>query len=154
MAEPFLVCLVKVIIRNTQYDLIISKPCIKKLFFFLVEQKEITTDQINVYFISKKIISRMHQIYFQDPTPTDCISFPLDDPSSYQKGHILGEIFICPAIAKEYAKEHGEDPFKELSLYLIHGFLHLIGFDDLNPQDRRIMLREQNRLLKAFYKLG
>lgn len=62
---------------------------------------------------------------------------------------LLGEIFICPQIAIEYDPKH---PHLETTLYIIHGILHLLGFNDIEKKERQKMGRLQNRLLKRAIK--
>lgn len=81
-------------------------------------------------------------MFFQDPTPTDCITFPFD-----QK--FLGEIFVCPKVAKEYDPKK---PHLETTLYIIHGILHLLGFNDIEKKERAKMALKQRHLLKRAIK--
>ena len=73
-----------------------------KLLRFLVqailENEKIATDEVNIYFVDKKDISDIHMKYFNDPTPTDSISFPIDsqEDDSYYK--ILGDVFVCTEV--------------------------------------------------------
>ena len=60
-----------------------------------------------------------------------------------------GELFICLDDAVKQAREFGTTWQGELARYVIHGLLHLCGHDDLSPAPRRVMKREENRLLKA-----
>ena len=92
--------------------------------------------------------------YLDDPSVTDCISFPMDsdqqsDPSSYR---LLGDVFICPQVAKNYASRVGGDSYRELSLYLVHGLLHLIGYDDIKEKDRRAMRAAEERHMRNLHK--
>ena len=98
--------------------------------------------EIFFYFVSKREISRLHDQFFSDPTPTDCITFPMGD------GDILGEVFICPEVALEYAKKAKLDLYTEISLYAVHGFLHLVGFRDLKSLDKKKMRLAEKRCLK------
>lgn len=105
--------------------------------------------QISIYFVTEAKISQLHKEFFGDPTPTDCISFPLDQDH-------LGEVFISPKAALQY---NPKNPYQELTLYLVHGVLHLIGYDDLDPVKRKEMrkkeklcirqLSNKNRLIQA-----
>lgn len=91
----------------------------------------------------------LHQQFFNDPSPTDCISFPIDDK-------ILGDIFVCPKTAIDYAARIKKDPYPETALYIIHGILHLLGFDDLEAPKRRIMRKKEKQCMahsKALVKL-
>ena len=63
-------------------------------------------------------------------------------------GPILGDIFICPAVAEEFAQKFKTSWENELARYLIHGILHLRGYDDSRPELRRIMKRKENHLIK------
>ena len=65
-----------------------------------------------------------------------------------------GEIFICPAVADENAKRHKETLMAELARYLIHGLLHMSGYDDKFLVARRKMKREENRLLRQLLNNG
>lgn len=101
-------------------------------------------DELAVYFISEKEIADMHDEFFDDPSSTDCISFPIDDS-------FLGEIFVCPRVACDrllkQSEELTETPYQETTLYLIHGLLHLLGYNDIDPDDRKKMEAVQERLL-------
>ena len=65
------------------------------------------------------------------------ITFPLDQD-------FLGEIFICPKTALLYNPQH---PYQETTLYVIHGLLHLLGYDDISSKERTIMRREEKKLM-------
>lgn len=138
-------------VYNKQKDLPLSLANIKLMIPFLLRHLEISTDEIIIHFVSKAAIGKVHDTFFSDPSPTDCISFPLDSPEeepSSEKHRILGEVFVCPQVALEYAKEQKLDPYKETTLYIIHGILHLIGYDDLAPADRRQMRKMEQKCLK------
>lgn len=101
--------------------------------------------ELSIAFVDKEEIARLHQAFMDDRSPTDVITFP-GDPELEQ----AGEICICPQIAQDYAGRHGIDFSEELALYLIHGYLHLCGFDDIEEADRSAMrLAEQQALQVA-----
>src|SRR3990167_6704400 len=113
-------------VQNKQKDLSISIPAIKKIIPFLLQELGFVTDELNVYFLTKEKMGQVHADFFSDPSPTDCMSFPLDLPvreKSDQEHHILGEIFVCPQVAVEYAIKKNLDPYQETTLYLVHGLL-------------------------------
>src|SRR5438105_4062409 len=116
-------------IYNSQRALPIGKRLISQIVKKILSFLQVDCKEISIYFTSVQTISDLHLQFFNDPTPTDCISFPID------KDH-LGEIFVCPAVAIEYAKKHNLDPINETILYIIHGILHLIGYDDLEPNSK------------------
>jgi probable rRNA maturation factor len=80
-----------------------------------------------------------------DPRPTDVLTFDLrDDPTECA---IEGEIVISAETAARQALRFHATPAQELLRYVIHGTLHLSGYDDRRPGDRRRMRREENRVL-------
>jgi probable rRNA maturation factor len=135
----------KIAIFNRQKDLLINKSSVRALVKEVLRFLKIECDEVSFYFVTQKAISKLHEEFFQDPTPTDCISFPID------KDH-LGEIFVCPATAISYAKKKKLDPYKETSLYVIHGLLHLLGYDDLKEKARRAMRKKEKSCMRHLYK--
>ncbi len=144
-----------VTIRNKQKDLSLSAASAKKILIFLTKMLKVSTDEIIVHFVNKTEITRIHGEFFADPTPTDCMSFPIDPPNTETQGHrILGEIFVCPRVALEYAEENGSDPYEETTLYMIHGFLHLLGYDDLTPGPRKKMRFMEKKCITAIHEFS
>lgn len=138
-------------IYNKQKDITLSASNIKLMIPFLLRNLKISTDEVILHFVSKSAIGKIHDTFFSDPSPTDCISFPIDPPRtdpSQEKHNILGEVFVCPKVALEYAAENKLDPYLETKLYIIHGILHLLGYDDLDPTSRRKMRQMEKKCLK------
>ncbi len=147
---PVLFLFMIITIHNKQKDLPLSTPQAKKILLLLLKELHISTNEIIVHFVTKNKIAQIHGDFFADPTPTDCMSFPIDSHTkklSPTDHYILGEVFVCPAIAIEYAKKKQLDPYQETALYMIHGFLHLIGYDDLEPIARRKMRSMEKKCL-------
>lgn len=132
-----------------QKALPISKTAAKAAVNTTLQLLGLSCDEISIHFVGKKEISALHSLYFEDPTPTDTISFPIDPHTSTAGYRYLGEVFVCPAVAVEYAEKHGLDPYLETTLYLVHGILHLAGYDDLNPKDKKRMRAQEKRCIKA-----
>ena len=137
-----------VFVFNRQKDLKISASAVKKLVRIVLEKEKAVCGEISIYFVTERKISQLHQEFFQDPSSTDCISFPLE------KHPLSGEVFVCPQTALLYAKKRGLDPYGELSLYIIHGLLHLLGYDDLETQLRRIMRKKEKSCMGEWNSLN
>ncbi len=90
--------------------------------------------EIEVAVVSDAVIARVHGEFMQVPGATDVITF----------GH--GEIVVSADTARVQAAAHGHGVVEELALYVIHGLLHLNGFDDIAPRDRAKMHRVQDRI--------
>lgn len=87
---------------------------------------------------------RMHELnarYLNHDEPTDVLSFLLDS----RPGYIEGEIIVSAETAAARAGEFGWSPIDELLLYIIHGTLHLVGYDDCDPADGAAM-REREKV--------
>jgi probable rRNA maturation factor len=104
---------------------------------------------LSLAFLGKKEHSDIHGRFLQDYRPTDVITFPAD-----QKEGSAGEILISVDQAIMESRERGIPLPEELSLYLIHGWLHLIGFDDIDESDRKIMRREEKHAMDYIRELG
>ncbi len=100
------------------------------------------TGELSIAFVEKDYIAQLHDQFMGDPSPTDVITFPAD-PDLDQ----AGEIITCPQVAQEFAKKENLAFTDELSLYLIHGYLHLCGFDDIEESDRILMRRAEQQAL-------
>lgn len=137
----------EVFVFNEQKDLVIHPTQVIQLAQLVVDHEGKKYDEVSIYFVDQSTISDMHFRYFQDPSPTDCISFPMDDEEETVY-RLMGDVFVCPSVAIEYAKKHSLDPYKEISLYVIHGLLHLMGYDDLEPAKRREMRKAEKRQME------
>lgn len=115
--------------------------------------EERVCDEVAIHFVDTLSISRLHHHYFNDPSPTDCISFPIDEGKELSPYSVLGEVFICPEVAIKYAQKHEKDPYEETTLYLVHGLLHLLGYDDLNSEERKVMKQAERDHMRNLKKL-
>ncbi len=99
--------------------------------------------ELSIAFVDQEEIARLHDQFMGDPTPTDVITFP-GDPEL----ELAGEICVCPQVARDYALKQGQEFSPELALYLIHGYLHLCGFDDIEESDRAQMRQAEQQALQ------
>jgi probable rRNA maturation factor len=133
-------------ILNQQRSLKISVKQVKAVVRHVLQVEKILCDEISLHFVDTDTICALHEQFFNDPSPTDCISFPMDqevDPTFPYR--ILGEVFVCPATALQYAKEHQKNVNEELTLYVVHGLLHLIGYDDIEEGAEKNMRATEHR---------
>jgi probable rRNA maturation factor len=127
---------------NTQRRYSINDQAVAALVEEIITAEGRSCDEVAIHFVGTTKISRLHAEYFDDPTVTDCISFPMDSDNStgYQ---VLGEVFVCPEIAARYVARHGGELHVEISLYIAHGILHLLGYDDIDDADRLVMRQRE-----------
>jgi probable rRNA maturation factor len=99
--------------------------------------------ELSLVFLTDDAQAGLHADFLQDPTTTDVITFEGDPALG-----VAGEICISADTAAAYAKKHGGDFSAELTLYVVHGWLHLAGYDDLQPAKKRVMRRAEHRAMK------
>jgi probable rRNA maturation factor len=92
--------------------------------------------EIFVWLIADLRMSRLHRQFLEQTGPTDVLTFQ------------HGEIFISVEMAKRHARMFGNSLVCELQLYIVHGLLHLHGFDDRAPAEARKMKRAQEQILR------
>ena len=91
--------------------------------------------------------SRLHQLHFNSPDTTDVMTYP-DGSVDPETGRThLGDLAVCVDVAERAALERGRRTSDEVTLYVLHGVLHLLGYDDVDPDDQAAMWAEQRRLL-------
>lgn len=140
-------------IYDDQNSMKIPRLLIKSICKEVIKLENQKVDEVFLHFVSTQEICRLHQNFFNDPTTTDCISFPIDDETE-QSYRVLGEVFICPQTAIDYSFRRQKDPYEELILYVIHGLLHLMGYDDIDEADKKLMRKVEKRHLLHLKKLG
>lgn len=104
---------------------------------------KLTSLEIN--FINANEIVRINQEYLKHDYSTDIITFNYSEENNL----IDGEIFISVEDALENAKKFKISTKEEIFRLIIHGILHLLGYDDLKKKDKNIMKRLENRLLNS-----
>jgi probable rRNA maturation factor len=99
--------------------------------------------ELSVSLVTEEEIAELHRRYMDEPGPTDVLSFPQDDEAmSNGQPRILGDVVICPAVASRQSEDLGA----ELRLLLVHGILHLLGYDHEGEEERREMWDRQEAL--------
>lgn len=124
---------------------------VEEMFHFLdatgIGQVEV--GELSLAFLNGEQHSRLHADFMGDPTPTDVITFPGD----FRAG-LAGEICVSIDAAWEYARSRPDSFRNEITLYLIHGFLHLAGYKDGKEEERREMRNQEKICLSALAKEG
>lgn len=135
----------KIFVEDLQDLLSIDLKSVKEVVKAVLKIEKAVCDEIMVYFVDQNTICDLHLQHFNDPSPTDCISIQIDPPNTTPC--LLGEIFICTQAAVDYCKKGQQPIYQELTLYLVHGLLHLLGYDDLEKEEEKKMrLAEKNSM--------
>ena len=94
-------------------------------------------EEIEITLVNDTDIARVHADFLDDPTPTDVITFH------------HGEILISADTALRQGTEHGQTLDHEVALYLVHGLMHLAGWDDHEDEEAKEMAQRQEAILQA-----
>lgn len=98
------------------------------------------------WFVGVDRITELNEQFLQHAGPTDVITFDYFDAANPDSLH--GEVFICVDVTLAQARRFRTDWRSELVRYLIHGVLHLSGYDDQQPAPRRRMKQAEDRFLR------
>ena len=107
--------------------------------------------EVAVLLADDRRIAALHGEWLDDATPTDVITFDLSDPPGAPGGDgvLRGDIVVSTETAVRMAAEVGWTARLETAYYVLHGILHLAGYDDLTPAPRRAMRRRERSLLES-----
>jgi len=116
----------------------------------LLTAADVANRGLSVSLVDDGRIRRLNRDYRGHDRPTDVLSFPLDgavlEPSPEP---LLGDVVISVETAKRQAAGYDAPLQREIYRLLIHGLLHLMGYDHVEATQRRVMRREERRLAKA-----
>lgn len=151
-AEPFraprsLLRVSLISIRNLQRRVPLDLPWLRRFAAIALEEcaglsgderfalREL--EEVSVAIVSDRRMAEIHVEFMDIAGPTDVITFE------------HGDIVISAETAQAYARQYAQPVDHEVALYIIHGLLHLNGFDDLEPRARRRMHAVQTRVMRA-----
>ena len=140
-----------VVIANRQRTRKINSRSLKKIVGELFLELKITDAELGIHLVGAKEMAEVNWKFLQHEGSTDVITFDHQESgvrSQESELKLNGELFICVDDAVKQAKEFGTTWQSEVVRYIVHGVLHLLGYDDLKPQLRRVMKREENRLVR------
>nr|WP_255731178.1 rRNA maturation RNase YbeY [Solibacillus sp. MA9] len=113
--------------------------------------------EVSITFVTNEAIHDINREYRDKDQPTDVISFALEEMGEGEvqiigEGipRILGDIIISTDRTREQAEDFGHSFERELGFLAVHGFLHLLGYDHMEPEDEKVMFRKQNEILESY----
>ena len=135
----------------------------------LREERAPNDAELSVIFVDEQAITDLHERFLDEPGPTDVLAFPLADdvapggrqpdeggrgpgapPDPTDLPRVLGDVVVCPTVAKRQAEERGLAVDDELALLVVHGVLHLLDYDHAAPAEAERMKRRERELLERF----
>ncbi len=125
---------------------------LKELINYAVQEEKEELIEFSIIFIDNKEMQQLNNQYRGIDKPTDVLSFALglDEKIICDGNRILGDIYISIDKAVEQAEHYGHSSLRELSFLMIHGFLHLLGYDHMNIDDEKNMFNRQEEILNGY----
>ena len=131
-------------ITNRQKLLSLDRRRIRQAVGAVLRDAGLNNVHVSVAVVDDRTIAELHGRYLGDSAPTDVLSFVLENgPDRFE-----GEVVVSAETASANAPRYGNTPEDELLLYIIHGSLHLAGYDDQTPADRAVMRKREKQYLK------
>ena len=141
---------------NNESEIEVDLKSTRELASYVIEQLKLhPMVDLGIIFVNEKPMTDLHIQWMDEPGPTDVLSFPMDelrpgaDDGPLVEG-VLGDVVICPQVARLQAEAAGHSMMDEVHLLLTHGILHLVGFDHAEPDEEREMFKLQKSLLEGF----
>lgn len=137
---------------NETKDKVVEEKELKKLIKYALKYMNLKDVAFSVIFVDNDKIQELNKNYRNIDRVTDVITFRLADYEEVKCGKItlLGDVYISLDKAKSQSIEYGHSYIRELSFLLIHGFLHLLGYDHMNELDEKEMFSLQEEILDGY----
>lgn len=141
---------------NNESGLEVDSPGLVRLATFALDQLRIHPQaELSVLVVDEETMTSYHERYLGEHGSTDVLSFPMDelrppgDDEEPPEG-LLGDIVLCPAVTNRQAAEHGRTPAEESEYLLVHGLLHLLGYDHADAAEKAEMFGLKDKILAAW----
>ncbi|WP_141431505.1 rRNA maturation RNase YbeY [Bacillus sp. 03113] len=130
----------------------------EELLNFAAEKECVEANsELSVTFVNNDKIQQINKEYRSKDQPTDVISFAMEELGEgeiqlhgFEMPRVLGDIIISVEKAKEQADDYGHSYVRELGFLVVHGFLHLLGYDHETDEDEKKMFSLQKDILNEF----
>jgi probable rRNA maturation factor len=134
----------KIAIASPQEFVPIDRTRMRHLVRTVLEGEQVADADVSLAFVDNPTIHRLNRRYLEHDEPTDVLTFPLSAPNARK---LAGELVVGVEVAQAQALERGHDVQAELELYVIHGLLHLCGYDDKSAEAVDRMRERERRYL-------
>ena len=137
-------------ISDLQGWLEVDRSALRARLEFLLRKLGVGTSELSIAVVDDEAIWAINRDHLGHDWPTDVVTFPLGEPGL---GALAGEVVVSAQTAVASANERCLEPAAELDLYIVHGILHLLGFDD-TTEDEAVRMREMEQEALAFLALA
>ena len=111
--------------------------------------------ELSIVLVDEETMAAYHVKWMDLPGPTDVLSFPMDEMRRPSEGEepvpgMLGDIVLCPVVTARQAAENGRTADEEAEYLLIHGILHLLGYDHAEPGEKAVMFGLNDKIIEQW----
>ena len=164
--------MIQVLVSNQQSVMPVDEEFVREKVAATLSEECVATAEITVAVVDDAVIHRVNRDHLAHDFPTDVISFvyescpsgearlrtsatqrspgPACDLPRSAGSSLEGELVVSMETALRVASEYGWKPLDELTLYLVHGTLHICGYDDTNSEEEAIMRNREQEILKIW----
>lgn len=160
---------------DEQRDVEVDVPRWARLADFVLGEERARVpaeSELSLIFVDEAAIAELNERFLGQDGPTDVLAFPMDEQDDDPRRHsrypdqggrapgvpsqpaeppvLLGDVVVCPAVARRQAGERGIPVDDEVALLVVHGILHLLNYDHAEPTETAVMERRQEELLGQF----
>lgn len=162
-----------VFVADEQSDVAVDILRWSRLARLVLDSERVAPDvHVALVFVDESAMAQLNERFLDQIGPTDVLAFPIDDdvpesgrvPDRGGKGPgsasepteppvLLGDVYVCPAVAQRQAAERSIEIDAELALLIVHGLLHLLDYDHSEPDETEAMQGREREMLAAFAEL-
>ena len=144
-------------INNESGETVDEKDLVELARFALAALHIHPDAELSIVLVDEDTMSSYHERFMDEPGPTDVLSFPMDElrpgqPGAEPPSGVLGDIVLCPQVTDRQAAEMGRTGRQEAEYLLIHGLLHLLGFDHAEPAEKAVMFALNDQIIQGWEK--
>jgi probable rRNA maturation factor len=132
-------------VNNTQAHLTIDRERLATIARRVLMMQAVARAEVSITLVDDATIRRINREHLGHDWETDIVTFPLSAPGDPT---LTADLVISAQMAASTAQAADSDAFAELALYLVHGLLHLTGYDDVRAADRPAMRRREAEVLR------
>ena len=134
---------------TNETDEYVDKDLLNKVADYAMMSEDVNNGVVNIIIVDNKRIREINKEYRKIDKETDVISFALEDDDTFIELpiRVLGDIYISIDKVKVQASEYGHSEKREICFLVVHGILHLLGYDHMNASDEKVMFSKQEKIL-------
>ena len=143
----------KIEIFNQTVEDIVELDKVKEVLEYAMKKEKLKNTSFNIIIVDNNYIHELNKNYRGIDRETDVITFALEDDESLVVGsdeRILGDIYISIDKARSQAEEYGHSFMREICFLAVHGFYHLLGYDHMNEEDKKVMRSLEEEILNEY----